>query len=114
MAAAFDADAAQARGQQIGDGTPVHLTIPTANPWVPLRILGLGKIAGETVSADVLLMTDQRPSLLPVPVARGMQLDFDAPASRSLLDDLRSDQGMDWVPQQAWLTRSGSTPTRPN
>ena len=48
MAAAFDADAAAERGQAIGDGTPVHLTIPTDNPWVPLRILGLGKAAGET------------------------------------------------------------------
>ena len=63
----FDADAAQARGQQIGDGTPVHITIPTDNPWVPLRILGLGKVAGDTVSADVYLMTDVRPSLLPTP-----------------------------------------------
>ena len=32
LAAVFDADAAKARGQQIGDGTPVHVTIPTANP----------------------------------------------------------------------------------
>ena len=48
MAAAFDADAAAERGQAIGDGTPVHLTIPTDNPWVPLRILGLGKAAAET------------------------------------------------------------------
>ena len=43
LAAAFDADAASARDQQIGDGTPVHITIPTTNPWVPLRILALGK-----------------------------------------------------------------------
>ena len=35
------------RGQQIGDGTPVHMTIPTDNPWVPLRILGLGKPAAS-------------------------------------------------------------------
>jgi hypothetical protein len=34
LAAAFDADAAAARGQQVGDGTPVHITIPTDNPWV--------------------------------------------------------------------------------
>ena len=32
LAAAFDADAAAARGQQIGDGTPVHVTIPTPQP----------------------------------------------------------------------------------
>ena len=43
LAAIFDGDAALERGQQIGDGTPVHITIPTTNPWVPLRILGLGK-----------------------------------------------------------------------
>src|SRR5439155_64181 len=27
LAARFDADAARARGQQIGDGTPIHITI---------------------------------------------------------------------------------------
>src|SRR4051794_34582244 len=43
LAAAFDADAAKTRGQQVGGGTPVHTTIPTKNPWVPLRILALGK-----------------------------------------------------------------------
>src|SRR5215472_13503716 len=41
LAAVFDGDAALQRGQQIGDGTPVHMTIPVSNPWVPLRILGL-------------------------------------------------------------------------
>src|SRR5690349_12476958 len=41
LAAVFDGDAAEARGQRLGDGTPVHLTIPLDNPWVPLRILGL-------------------------------------------------------------------------
>ena len=36
----------------IGDGTPVHVTIPTDNPWVPLRILALGKTAAERVDAS--------------------------------------------------------------
>ena len=54
LAAAFDADAAAERGQQLGDGTPVHVTIPTDNPWVPLRILALGKTGEERVEADVL------------------------------------------------------------
>ena len=58
MAAAFDADRAAELGQAIGDGTPIHLTIPTDNPWVPLRILALGKSAAETVQADVYLLTD--------------------------------------------------------
>ena len=67
LAAAFDADAAAARGQQVGDGTPVHITIPTDNPWVPLRILALGKTGDEPVEADVYLMTDNAPALLPDP-----------------------------------------------
>jgi hypothetical protein len=105
LAAVFDADAAKARGQQIGDGTPVHVTIPTANPWVPLRILGLGKNADDRVDADVFLLTDQRPALLPYPFANGMRLDHSAAATSSLLSDLRSDKGMDWVPQSGWLTK---------
>ena len=105
LAAVFDADAAKARGQQIGDGTPVHVTIPTANPWVPLRILGLGKSADDRIDADVYLLTDQRPALLPFPFANGMRLDHSSVATPSLLDDLRSDKGMDWVPQSGWLTK---------
>ena len=27
------------------------------------------------------------------------------PATSSLLDDLRSDNGMEWIPQQAWLSK---------
>ena len=65
MAATFDADAAAERGQAIGDGTPVHLTIPTDNPWVPLRILALGKAEGERVEADVYLLTDDQPACCP-------------------------------------------------
>ncbi len=105
LAAIFDADAAKARGQQIGDGTPVHVTIPTANPWVPLRILALGKTGDDRIDADVYLLTDQRPALLPYPLANGMRLDHSAPATVSLLTDLRSDKGMDWIPQSGWLTK---------
>lgn len=109
MAAAFDADAAAERGQAIGDGTPVHLTIPTDDPWVPLRILGLGKAAGERVEADVYLLTDDRPTLLPnaggLGDSAGLILDHSAAATDSLLTDLRSDVGMEWVPDEAWLTK---------
>ena len=106
LAAVFDADAAAERGQAIGDGTPVHVTIPTDNPWVPLRILGLGKAGEERVDADVYLLNDRTPTLLPAPsVGNGMSLDHSAPASQSLLDDLRSDTGMGWVPTSAWLTK---------
>ena len=109
MAAAFDADAAAARGQAVGDGTPVHLTIPTDNPWVPLHILGLGKADAEVVEADVYLLTDEKPALLPKAGAfaesAGLILDHSAAASPSLLDDLRSDEGMGWIPREAWLTK---------
>jgi Uncharacterized protein conserved in bacteria (DUF2330) len=109
MAAAFDADAAAERGQAIGDGTPVHLTIPTDNPWVPLRILGLGKADGELVEADVYLLTDIQPAMLPSPggflAQDGLILDHSAAANDLLLSDLRSDAGMEWVPDEAWLTK---------
>ena len=109
MAAAFDADAAAERGQAIGDGTPVHLTIPTDNPWVPLRILGLGKAAGELVEADVYLLTDIRPALLPKPGAfvdgDGLILDHSAAATDLLLPTCVRTSGMEWVPQDAWLTK---------
>jgi Uncharacterized protein conserved in bacteria (DUF2330) len=106
LAAVFDADAANARGQAIGDGTPVHITIPTPNPWVPIRILALGKAADARVDADVYLLTDHQPALLPTPTgSNGMSLDHSALATQSLLEDLRSDRGMSWVPQDGWLTK---------
>jgi Uncharacterized protein conserved in bacteria (DUF2330) len=106
LAAVFDADAAAERGQAIGDGTPVHVTIPTDNPWVPLRILGLGKSDLERVQADVYLLGARRPTLLPSPTGTdGLSLTHSAPATPSLLDDLRSDRGMAWVPAKGWLTK---------
>ena len=67
MAARFDGDAGPRRAASaIGDGTPIHLTIPTANPWVPLRILGLGQQPADAdVDADVFLLTDRRPACCP-------------------------------------------------
>ena len=106
LAAAFDAEAAAERGQQVGDGTSVHITIPTDNPWVPLRILALGKTGNERIDADVFLLTDAPPVLLPAPTGgNGMRLDHYSLATNSLLDDLRSDRGMGWVPTTAWLTK---------
>jgi hypothetical protein len=104
LAAVFDGEAAAARGQQLGDGTPVHLTIPTDDPWVPLRILGLGKQPSDLVQADVFLLTDKQPNVLPAP-GNGLFLSHDAEATDLLLDDLRSDKGMGWIPQSAWLTK---------
>ena len=107
MAARFDAAAARDRGQEQGDGTPIHLTMPVSNPWVPLRILGLGNEADRRIDADVFLLTDKRPSLLPNPgssLGAGLVPFRDEQASDQLLADLRSDKGMDWVPQSMWFT----------
>lgn len=102
MAARFDAQRAAEQGLTGGQGTPVHLTIPTPRPWVPLRILGLGVEPGQVVEADVFLLTDDKPELL----AGGAGLDVarSEPASELLLDDLRSDRGMEWVPAEMWFT----------
>jgi hypothetical protein len=104
LAAVFDGDAAIERGQGAGDGTPVHLTIPTDNPWVPLRILGLGKQDTDRVQADVFLLSDERPRFLPG-IRRGLVKTHNAQATDLLLSDLRSDEGMGWVPESAWLTK---------
>jgi uncharacterized protein DUF2330 len=104
LAAVFDSTAAAERGQTFGDGTPVHITIPTDNPWVPLRILGLGKQPEAFVSADIYLLTDVQPAWLPA-AGDGLTLAYYGEASDSLLNDLRADAGMGWVPTSAWLTK---------
>lgn len=102
MAARFDAAAARELGQNRGDGTPILLTIPTDEPWVPLRILGLGLDAAAPVEADVFLLTDDRPTMLVG--GPGTELQRSEPASTQLLSDLRSDDGMEWVPPSMWLS----------
>jgi hypothetical protein len=114
MAARFDAAAALKRGQREGDGTPIHLTIPTQNPWVPLRILALGKNPVEPVDADVFLLTDKAPVMLPspigaaraagTPIATGLSLERSERAGAQLMTDLRADKGMKWMPRSMWLS----------
>jgi hypothetical protein len=102
MAARFDASRAAALGQAAGDGTPIMLTIPTDAPWVPLRILSLGLDGEQLVEADVFLLTDEEPHLLAG--GPGLRLERSEPANPQLLDDLRSDVGMEWVPATMWFT----------
>jgi hypothetical protein len=101
MAAKFNAKRAKALGQTKGQGTPIMLTIPTAEPWVPLRILGLGLNEGR-VGADVFLLNDEEPKLLAG--GSGLSIDRSERASDGLLADLRSDKGMEWVPSTMWLS----------
>jgi Uncharacterized protein conserved in bacteria (DUF2330) len=102
MAARFDATRAQRLGQNNGDGTPIMLTIPVREPWVPLHILSLGLGKAAVIDADVFLLTDQQPKLLAG--GTGLSLQRNEAASTSLLSDLRSDKGMSWVPSRMWLT----------
>ncbi|MEE8330485.1 MAG: DUF2330 domain-containing protein [Acidimicrobiia bacterium] len=103
MAARFDTTTARELGQFGGDGTPIHVTVPTGVPWVPLRILGMAKAPDSRVEADVFLLTESAPNMLPLPHDR-MALRRSEPASAELLDDLRSDEGMGFVPEKMWLT----------
>jgi hypothetical protein len=102
MAARFDAARARQLNQVSGDGTPIMLTIPTREPWVPLHILSLGLGKGTVVDADVFLLTDNQPKLLAG--GTGLTLQRSEEANASLLSDLRADKGMSWVPQSMWFT----------
>jgi hypothetical protein len=104
--AKFDSLAATKKGLVEGQGTVIHFTIPTPAPWVPLRILALGKHHSEIVDADLFILTDHRPRLAPaVADYPGMTVRSSAPASTTLLADLRSDRGMRWLPERGlWLT----------
>jgi hypothetical protein len=101
LTATFDPAAEAARGLSVGDGTPVQVTIPTPNPWVPLHILALAKDPDDQVQADLFLLTDRQPALLTGP---GVKLLTSRPAETSLLSDLRSDRGMGWIPPAAWYS----------
>jgi hypothetical protein len=104
--ARFDRADAARRGLIEGQGQTIHFTIPMKAPWIPLQILALGKGAPEFVDADLFVLTDDRPTFSPgLRTMPGMHVRASSPASRSLLADLRSDQGMSWVPSSGmWLT----------
>ena len=66
-----------------------------------------GDAGGSRIDADVFLLTDRAPALLPKP---GTPLGFgliplrSEQASPQLLADLRSDKGMEWMPERMWFT----------
>ena len=103
MAARFDAARAAELGQTAGDGTPIMLTIPTDAPvGAAADPQPRASTASELVEADVFLLTDEEPNLLAG--GPGLSLDRSEPADDLLLDDLRSDVGMEWVPEDMWFT----------
>jgi len=78
------------------------ITIPTDQPWVPLRILSLGLDKSAVVDADVFVLTDDQPQLLAG--RKGLALEQSGPAPARLLTDLRGDKGMEWVPASMWFS----------
>jgi uncharacterized protein DUF2330 len=104
--AKFDGVEAFKRGLVEGEGQTIHFTIPLRAPWIPLRILTLGKVAPEIVDADLFVLTERAPSLSPqIWDMPGMRLRAYGKASPTLLRDLRSDEGMTWLPAKGmWLT----------
>jgi hypothetical protein len=112
MATKFNEKRAAAQGITGGESIPVHVVIPTPNPWVPLRILTLGRQPQDLVQADVFLLTDRAPAMLPQAVSpdgssnqQGTILERSGWASNSLMTDLRSDKRSNWIPTQPmWLS----------
>ena len=102
MAARFNAERAAELAQEPGDSTPIMATIPTDDPWVPIRILGLGAQPKDRIEADVFLLTETEPDFLAG--GTGLTLNRSEEANRPLLDDLRSDAGMKWLPGDMWLS----------
>ena len=101
LASRFDPDAAADDEFVAGDGVPIQITMPTERPWVPLHILHGAAPDSEIIEADVFLLTPEQPDLL---YGEGLCVDRSEPASTSLLDDLRSDTNMEWVPDEGWFT----------
>jgi hypothetical protein len=112
MATRFNAKRAATQGLAEGEGTPVHVVIPTPNPWVPLRILALGRSPQDLIQADVFLLTDRKPEMLPQGLAptgnpnqQGIVQERSEQASTSLMNDLRSDSRSKWIPNgPMWFT----------
>jgi len=101
MATKFDAAAANEDGIVAGNSIPIQITIPTDRPWVPLHILHGAKADTEIIEADVFMLTPERPQMLFGP---GMTINRSEQANDALLDDLRDDVDMEWIPENAWFT----------
>ncbi len=104
--ARFDRADARSRGLVQGQGQVIQFTIPTKAPWIPLRILALGKAGVEYVDAELFVLTDHRPTFYPtIGSMDGMAVKANEEASPALLSDLAGDRGMSWVPSSGmWFT----------
>jgi hypothetical protein len=101
LAARFDAERAEQDDFVAGDGIPVQITMPTPRPWIPLHILHGAQPDTSIINADIFLLTPDRPNLLH---GEGLEVNVSQPADDLLLSDLRSDENMEWIPDQGWFT----------
>lgn len=102
--AKFDKTEAQKKFVQ-GQGVVIDFEIPLPGPWIPLRILTLGKLEAEVVNAHLFMLTPERPVITPaLHSLEGMTVVRDEWASDALIADLRSDTGTQWIPETMWFT----------
>jgi hypothetical protein len=114
MAAKYNVARAEATSQNVGDGSPVLITMHTPHLWVPLEILANGV---QQVNADVFMLTQgqvftsdlaaldgESPAGGLVPHAAGMSIPFQERVNPGLFRDLSSDKNMGWVRPDGWLT----------
>ncbi len=101
LAARFDAEAAAEDGFASGDGIPVQITVPTERPWVPLHILHGASPDTSVIEANIYVFTPERPDFL---YGEGLRIEHSRPATDELLDELRSDTNMEWIPDAAWFS----------
>lgn len=88
-----------------GQGVVIDFEIPLPGPWIPLRILSLGKHEAEIVNAHLFMLTPERPVITPRPdTIKGMTVVRDEWANELLINDLRSDTGTQWIPEKMWFT----------
>ncbi len=102
MAAKFDPQRADGQRLNSGDATPIHITIPTDAPWIPLQVLGLDKPTGERVVADIFVLTPEAPGN--VIDEAGLRLFASEQASDGLMFDLHDDQRSEWIPESGHIT----------
>ena len=104
--ARFNNKAAIQRGLAEGQGTVIHFTIPTKAPWIPLRILALGKVPNEQVQADLFILTDHEPKVVP-PLfdMSGVKVVSNGWAGHQLLADLRVGPGHELASGEGHVVR---------
>ena len=88
-------------------GRPSTSRSRPTNPWVPLRILALGKTGSRAGRRRRLPPDRPRPGAA-AGADRRRTASASMPASAwptACSDDLRSDRGMEWVPTSGWLTK---------